>query len=273
MNLRLQLAALFLALGGAATAHADSLSPLDRTFGIDLGVFFMDTDTTVRLDGSSGQGTEVNFEDDLGLESSDRFRIDGYWRFADRHKVRFMYFDASSDSSRTITEEIIYGDTVYPVNATVTGELETTITEIAYEYAFMRRDNFELAGTIGLHNLSIKAKLHAEASSSGGSGGIDLDRTADGDGPLPVIGLRGIWAISKHFYFDGQVQFFAVEIDEYDGRLEDYKFNFVWQPFQHFGVGLGYNSFVTRLEVDRKAFDGTLRWKYGGPLVFVTGAF
>ena len=271
MNSRVRVATLFLllGLGSVATVHADALSPLDRTFSIDAGVFFLDTKTTVRLDGSSGKGTDVNFEDDLGLQSQDRFRIDGFWRFAERHKLRFMYFDASSDSSRTIDHEIHYGDSVYPVNALVTGRLNTTITEIAYEYAFMRRDNFELAGTFGLHNLKIKANLRYQGANSA----ADLDRSADGDGPLPVIGLRALWTISNHFYFDGQAQFFAVKIDQYDGRLEDWKANFVWQPLQHFGVGVGYNSFITRLKVDRNAFDGTLRWKYGGPMVFLTGSF
>ncbi|MBB6095185.1 hypothetical protein HNQ60_004075 [Povalibacter uvarum] len=258
----------------SSVASADPLWPLDRKFEANLGVFFLDTDTTIRLDANNQDlGTQVNLEDELGLDSQDRFRIDGYWRFLDRHKLRFMYFDSSSSSSRNIEREIEFGDETFPLNAFVKVSFDVTIFELAYEYSFMKRDNFELSGTIGLHNLSIGARLLAEASSNQGAGGIDRDAKADGDGPLPVIGFRGVWALSDHFYFDAQAQFFALEFDEYDGDLQDYKISFTWMPIRNFGVGVGYNKFTTSLDVDKEHFNGTLRFEYGGPLLFITGAF
>ena len=266
-------AALCLA-GFAASSNADPLWPLDDKFNISLGVFFLDTDTTVRLDGEGGRiGTEVNFERDLGLKAGDRFRIDGYWRFFDRHKLRFLYFNSSAGNSRTISREIDFGDTTFPLNVNIRSDLDVEIIELAYEYSFLKRDNLELAGTIGLHNLSVEAGLHADASSNGGLGGIDLEEAADGDGPLPVLGLRGVWALNDHFYFDAQAQFFAIEIDKYDGSLQDYKISFNWQPFEHFGIGIGYNDFSTNVDVDDEYFNGKLRFDYNGPLLFLTGAF
>lgn len=260
--------------GFTPAARTEPLWPVDQTFNVSLGVFFLDTDTTVRLDGESGRvGTEVNFEDDLGLTSQDRFRIDGYWRFFERHKLRFMYFDSSSSSSRSIDEEIDFGDTTFPIDIEVRGDLDTQILEVAYEYSFLKRDTYEVSGTIGLHNLRVEARLRATGSGGGGTGGVELSERANGDGPLPVIGLRGIWALSNHFYFDAQAQFFAVEIDDYDGSLEDYKLTFTWQPLRNLGVGIGYNSFVSRLDVNRTGFNGKLRFEYGGPMLFVTGAF
>ncbi len=255
-------------------AVADPLWPLDRKFEANLGIFFLDTDTTVRLDASNRDvGTEVNLEDDLGLDKQDRFRIDGYWRFLPRHKLRFLYFDSSSASERSIQKEIEFGGETFPFEANVRVDFDVTIMELAYEYSFLKRDNLELAGTIGLHNLSVKAGLSAAAASNVGFGGIDREAKADGDGPLPVIGLRGVWALSDHFYFDAQAQFFALEFDEYDGSLQDYKLSFNWFPLKNLGVGVGYNQFTTKLDVDKTNFLGTLRLEYGGPLLFVTGAF
>ncbi|HMN43319.1 MAG TPA: hypothetical protein PKE27_02030 [Povalibacter sp.] len=272
---RSTLAGTALCLAGFASAgHADPLWPLDDKFNVSLGVFFLDTETTMRLDGDAGRvGTEVNFGRELGLKSGDRFRIDGYWRFFDRHKLRFMYFDSKEGNTRTINRDIEFGDTTFPLNVEVRTDIKVEIFELAYEYSFLKRDNLELSGTIGLHNLSVKAGLHADASSNAGLGGLDLEEAADGDGPLPVVGLRGLWALNDHFYFDAQVQFFAVKFDNYDGNLQDYKLSFNWQPFEHFGVGLGYNDFSTRLDVDEEHFNGKLRFNYDGPLLFVTGAF
>ncbi len=254
--------------------HADPLWPVNQKFNISLGVFFLDTDTTIRLDGDGGRiGNEVNFEKDLGLKADDRFRIDGYWRFFDRHKLRFMYFDSSSSNERNIEREIEFGDTTFPLNVNVRASLKVEIFELAYEYSFLKRDNFELAGTLGLHNLSVRGRLHADASSNAGLGGVDLEESADGDGPLPVVGLRGTWAFSDKFYIDGHAQFFALKFDQYDGNLQDYKISFNWQPLRHFGVGVGYNAFSTHVDVDDDYFNGKLRFDYDGPLLFITGAF
>ena len=40
---------------------------------------------------------------------------------------------------------------------------------------------------------------------------------------------------------------------------------------RHFGAGLGYNRFVTRLDVDRTSFTGQLRMGYSGLQLYLTG--
>ena len=42
-----------------------------------------------------------------------------------------------------------------------------TIFEAAYEYAFMHSENYELAGTIGLHYTTLELKLTAETAGGG----------------------------------------------------------------------------------------------------------
>ena len=42
---------------------------------------------------------------------------------------------------------------------------------------------------------------------------------------------------------------------------------------EHFGVGLGCNQFAFRVDVDEGSFNGTLRWRYGGALLFVKAAW
>lgn len=254
------------------TRAEDHLWPIEQRVNLSLGVFLLDTDTTMRVDGDT-RGTEVNLEDDFGFQSQDRFRVDGYWRFAKRHKLRFMYFGSRSSSNRTIDDTVEFRGVTFPVNASVRAEFDTNIFEFAYEYSFIRRNSFELAGTVGLHNLSVETRLTAQAVSTAGAGGIDLASKAEGDGPLPVIGVRAIWALSDHFYFDAQAQFFALKVDNYDGNLQDYKLSFVWQPLRNVGVGIGYNDFTTRLDVDDDNFDGRLEFSYGGALGFVTVAF
>jgi hypothetical protein len=260
-------AVLFLSL--CIPAMADSANPLTDRFSIDVGTFFVTTKTNVRVDSDSGNGSDIDVERDLGIGDTDSIRLDAYWRFATRHKVRLLYFDTSRTASREIDRDIVYNGTTYPVNATIDTRFETKVAEIAYEYAFLRSDRYEVAGSIGIHNLRFQLGLEA----TGGATSVARANNANADGPLPVIGLRGVWRLGEHVHLDGQMQFFRLSFDPYDGRLEDYNIAVIWMPLKRLGLGLGYNEFVTRLDVTADRFDGRLRWHYGGARLFAAFSF
>jgi hypothetical protein len=79
--------------------------------------------------------------------------------------------------------------------------------------------------------------------------------------------------MGNNFYLDAQAQFFFLEIDNYDGSLQDYKLGVTWFPWNNVGIGIGYNEFVTRLDIEKDSFNGRLRVGYGGPLAYVTVGF
>jgi hypothetical protein len=265
--------ALCLALPVPGEAAGDR-GPLEQDFQMSLGGFFMNFDTDVRLDGeTTGNGTDINWEDEFDFEDQDRLRIDGFWRFAEKHKVRFMYFENNRSNNKVLSRDIEFGDTIFPVNLQVDSRLDTRIVELAYEYAFMRRENWELSGSIGIHNVQIKAGLRGDLSTPGGSGTVATEEVADGDGPLPVLGVHYLWHMGHDFYFEGLAQFFFAEIDNYDGSLEDYKIGVTWFPWRNVGVGVAYNQFVTRLDVEKDAFTGRFKLQYGGPMAFITVGF
>ena len=100
-----------------------------------------------------------------------------------------------------------------------------------------------------------------------------LDESASTNGPLPVIGLRGIWRFADKWYLDGHAQFFALEFDQYDGQLIDAQVAVIWQAFRHVGIGLGYNYFGTQVDVDGRLLDGRLEWEYSGLMLFARASF
>lgn len=259
-------AVLFTAVAPASFAEAGN--PLTDTFSISLGGFLLETDTTIRVDGEAA-GSEIDLGRDLGLQDADRFRVDAYWRMTPRQKLRLMYFDTSAQRTRTLQDEIVFDDEVYEVNLEVTGSIETQVTALSYEFDFLQGDNYELGGTFGIHNLSFEVGLEAEAN------GLSAARSSEAkaNGPLPVIGLHGVYRINDKFYLDGGIQYFSISFDPYDGSVTDLTASVVWQATDHFAFGAGWNQFRTKVEVDGDNFDGELKWKYGGARIFVTASF
>ena len=263
---------LALTLGGAHGAHAD---PLNDTFDLSLGAFILSTHTTVRADGSPAPGspvevgTPIDVERQLGISDRTSFRLDGYWRFAERHKLRIMYFDENRSGQQTITDEIIFRGETYPINTQVSARFDTMVAELAYEYAFLRGEHYELAGSLGIHELTFKLQL----SAVGQSVNQQLSGRADVNGPLPVIGVHYVWEFYPKWSLDAMVQFFALKFQQYDGNLQDYNATVFYMPWKNFGFGAGWNQFRTSVNVDNASYDGHLQWRYGGVRLFFRASY
>jgi len=265
---------ILLAVVTSSPVLADDAPPLDDRFTLQLGGYLVSTDTTVRVDGSSGEGTEFDWEGKTGTGDADRFRVDALWRITPRHRLRLMYFDNQRDGRRAIEEEIEFQGETYPVGAVLEARSDFEILQVAYEYAFLSREDYEVAASIGIHNVDMSFGLRAEATIDGepiGSG--EIDESASTSGPLPVLGLRGIWRFADKCYLDGHAQFFALEFDNYDGEVIDAQASVIWQAFRHVGIGLGYNWFDARLDVEGDRLDGRLEWGYDGLMLFARASF
>ncbi len=176
-------------------------------FSISLGVFFTDRANKTQLNGTLGDsGTVVDLEADLGLDRSDTvFRIDGYYRFNERHRIDISVFDLGRTKTKVIDEEIEWGDTLYPINTSIASEFDLAIYKLAYTWSFMRRDKGYLGLTAGLYIASFGTELSAEDI-----GSVESDTLT---APLPVVGLRGQYDISEKFSFLASGEIFALEYE------------------------------------------------------------
>lgn len=265
-------AALLVLIPMTALAETPQGPLYDQHWKLNAGIFVTSTDTEVRLNGTANRtGTSFDAEEELGLDDASRFRVEAAWRFAGRHSLEAMYFKNDRTSTRTLEDEIEFGDTTYPVDAQVRARNDTEILQVSYEYSFLQRPSYELAASIGIHRLSFDLALDADLGGTGQS--ASRHESAQTHGPLPVFGLRGTWALTDSLLLNAQVKFFAISFDDYSGNIQDWKADLTWMFTRHVGIGVGYNAFRFNVDVDKPAFDGSLNWSYGGALAFVSARF
>ena len=246
--------------GIAPLAMADSLDG-DR-FSLSLGVFVTDRETEARLDSSLDDGTDTDFENDLGLDSSDSvFRVDGYFRFSERHRADFSVFDLSRKKTTQIDRDIQWGDTLYNVNTAVKSDFDLTIYKAAYTYSFLQRDKGYLGATIGLYVADAGASLAEE--------NVGQAEVGELTAPLPVIGLRGEYALSDRWKFRASGEFFFIEYQNIDGSLIDIYAGVDYGVTDSLSIGLGFNSVNFDVDATKSAFKGALNWQYSGGLLFL----
>jgi len=253
-------------LGLASAALPLSANPLDDKFSLDVGTFLVTTNTKVRVDGSSGMlGTSFNVEDTLGLTSQYSFRVDGYWRFAKRHKVRAEYFSTNRSSTKTLDRDINFGDETYPVNSQLTGWLDEKIYGLAYEYAFAKGEHYEVCGVLGLGDLSFDLKVAGYANNLM----VQKEASGSANAPVPAIGFDWTWQMAGSHFLEVGGQYFQYSISGYNGNIQNYTVHYIFQPWKNVGLGFGWNTFITAVNVESTHFNGRLQYQYGGLQVFV----
>lgn len=234
----------------------------DPRFSIGLGAFFTDRDSQTRIDGEAGSGTDVDLETDLGLKKSDNvFRVDAYWRFAEKHRIDFSGFDLSRSASKRIEKDIAWNDTTYPLNTQLDADLDLTIYKAAYTWLFLKRDRSFLGATAGLYIADIGATLSAS-----GIGSVEAnDLTA----PLPVVGLRGEYRFADRWSLRGSGEIFAIEYGDYDGSLYDLFVGLDFSVTDNIALGAGVNSVKLDVGVSKSGFSGDLDWQYDGAMAYL----
>ena len=228
-----------------------------------LGTFITNRDTSARLDSDQSDGSDIDLEDDLGLEGSTSVaRLGGYWWINDRHRLDFSYFDLSRDASKQIQETIDFGDETFVIDTVVNVTSDLTVIKADYTFALLARDRGYLGITGGLY----VSQTTLGISAANISASDEQDVTA----PLPVIGLRGDYAITDHITLRGVVQIFDYSADNVDGSLTDFYVGADYSFGDHWAVGLAWNEVAMSLnaETDR-GLTGALDWGYDGALLYV----
>jgi hypothetical protein len=289
--LPLAVASLICALGSSLAVAETSPSPssapaepttpaqglLDNRFVVEAGAFIVGTDMKVSLNGNAANDQVIDFNSNLNKPSdATRTRIDALWRITPTQHVRFLYFNNDITRTKTLAQDLSWGDYTFQSGSYLESQSKLTVYELAYEYAFMRKPDYEVAASAGVHYMDMSLQFSGTATYNDGtttSSASFTSKTSNLPAPLPVIGVRGGWAIAPQWYLDAQAQYLQIQSQGYDGYWSDLRAGATWMFSKHFGVGMGYNAFSVNVKVNRPNFDGKLKMGYSGLQAFLTGTY
>jgi hypothetical protein len=244
-------------------ANAQPTSGGERA-SIMLGAFITDRQSNTRFDSDAGagDGTDIDMEDDLGLESSTNVaRLGGYVWLGRRHRLDGAYFDLSRSASIPIQETIDFGDEEFQINTALNTESDLTIIKADYTFAVLAKDRGWLGVTAGLYIAETGFALSQPT----------LGRTESEEvtAPLPLFGLRGDYAISDRITLRGAMQLLAFSTDELDGHLTDFYIGADYGFGERMAVGLAYNRVSMNIGAEEDdGFSGRIDWGYDGFLLY-----
>lgn len=262
-------AAFAIAIATAGVASAAHAQQHDR-FTLRLGA--MDADASSEVTARTRfMGQDLRYSQDFDLGSNEISpRIDGVFRFSDRQRLVFDYFQYDKEKTTTLDGDLSFDDTTIPAGSFARAEVEFTLASVMYDYAVVDTEQFELGLQIGAEWAKLEGTLLAEA-------GEDRFRDSSAkDGYAPVVGARFTFTPSERWLINLQGQYLDADwgdFGDYDGTISRANAAVEYRVTPVVGVFAGYDWF--KLDASRSGRDGTLGLdhRFKGPVAGVSFSF
>jgi hypothetical protein len=283
-----RIVSLLLALAAASVAHAEEgeegmIGFGQERFQLNLGYYHPNFNTGLSAGTSRGPGIlpgHIDLENDLGLESSIGVgRINGHWRFFDRHRLYFGYYKLHREITRPLLTDI--GPISIPelgINDTILAGTNVRsvssfdVYHLGYGYSFYKSESLELAAKLGLGLAELKLEVSGTLSTLNNG---TLTSTAGGSVliPMPTVGVTLDWVASERWILKANLGHFQWRADGWKAGVTDAGVAAEYRLFRNFGIGAGYSLLWLKGDIDRSDYFGSVDWRAGGLQLYGTLIF
>ena len=248
-------------------AHAQAwIKPGDENLILRFGALTERYDTSVRIDGDTSGGTNINLEGDGGLaQDKSTFMLGATWRFAKKHRLDGLYDENKRSASKTTERSFTIGDTVVPAGTVLSTEQKTAIGYVGYRYSFMKTDGAEVAAGLGLYGGNFKFNFNANNPV------INIDKSTTL--PLPVLVLTGDFYLSDRMTLTATLRGLKLKIGDVDGSVLQAGLQGEYLLTNNFGIGAALEHFDMSVDVTKSGFRGTTDLTANSGRLYLTARF
>ena len=171
----------------------------------------------IRIDPDSGEGTEINVSDDLGIGSTTlQPRLALRWRPGRRHELEGGYQWAKRSGETVLTDTLVFRDTTYAAGLRVNSTYGTSQAFLTYRYAFMAKEKTQIGAALGIGLIFLRADIAATAGATAGGPDTaiaEFSRKGDINGPTGSLGGYGRFQLGDRWYLESDLRALVLKID------------------------------------------------------------
>jgi hypothetical protein len=219
--------------------------------------------TKLRVDESPTlPGTEINAEDDLGLDDFQLLpQVELTLLPGERHLIRLSRFAIDRSAATHLEKNISFDDQDYLVGERVDSILNLTMFGLTYGYRFIVAPRGEISASFGIQIADVEANAVVRSRV--------VRESESGVAPLPLLGLEGRFDFSPRWSMEARVQYLTVNETDVDGSILDARLGVTWRMNPYLLFGLGYRTFQIDVDSADEDTPGFVDLTVGGPLLFV----
>lgn len=254
-----------------AQERYDGLEPAKK-FDIRFGGFLTTNhDTTLRVDSNElGVGAVISLEDNLEVESSTQvFRLDGFYRFNERHMIDWTWYSNSREgTTEIINEEIKIGDEIYQVGDVIHTSMKTNTIKVGWAYSFINVRKYEAFIGAGLNINFANFSFANTLTVDGGGSTEEAEVKASPNLPLPTVNMGLRYNFTDRLALNFRSEVLTVNFGDVRGRMQDTYLLLDYTLGERWGIGGGINTMLLDVKVEDTEFDVSLNSKYTGLLFY-----
>ena len=278
----------------------EQISTITDKYAIDIGVFYVNSDSSMNVANTENGGTfPIDFEDQLLLPEEQYLPYFEFtYAFNQRHNLFIDWKSLDRQSSQNaitqdfILEDIDGKDYLIEVGAELNTELNIDILRIGYGYDIWQGTNYTLGVSVGLHTMFIETVFNGTIntcltnsnSSAMCDNTIATPEVVDDSytAPLPNIGLYGDYEFYPDFTFSAHAQYFSVKYDDIDGSLVDIRLGVEANISNNWSLKLAYNYYDVDVTIEKQRtinnneirnYHHNINYSFTGPMFAVSYSF
>ena len=239
-------------------------------FKLSAGFFLPVNNTNIKVGVDGSDGTDVDFENDLGLAKNiGTFLANFQWRISRRSRISLSYAKINRSSTITLKKDITFEDQTFPENSSVNSFFNTSIYQLSYGYAIISKPKFEAGLEIGTHLVSVKTGI-----SQNGTGGT-ITKSSDFGviAPLPDLGIWGGYTFTKRFALKIELDYLSLTVEDISGSIFAYNIGCTYKLIDKLDLSLGFIGLNFKVDAVKEDTSALMKWSYNGPNLGITFSF
>lgn len=275
VRVRLMLWTALSCLAASSIQAADRPPVLTRHWYVNAGGYLTDFSTDASVGTESRIGTTIQAEDELGVDPDQSiFRLEGLFRFNERHSIDFGYWEVTRNGSQSLDREIEFEDITFDFGASIESEADVSYFRLGWRYSMVRSDRGEAGFSAGVSAFAFDFALEGQGFVSSGIGNISGNYRTEKSfvAPAPTIGLFITYAIHPRVFFRARGDFLDVDLGDFEASLTETMLGFDWFFVEHVGIGVGVLG--TRIEYkDRSGDPLSIDYSQSGAMAYLAASF
>jgi hypothetical protein len=230
------------------------------------GALWAESNVTANLNtGPIGVGALIDFEDDMGLDESSLIGLFAVrWHFLERWQLEVEYFKLDRDNEKQIQRTIDWGNLDVPIDAVATGTFNIEDFRVGVGWSFFRSKDKEVGFGLGAHVAKLEAGLSTRNFGS---------QAANQTAPLPFFTVYARFALTDRWLLSMRIDRLSLDTGDIDGKVFSSGAEFVYQPWRHVGIGLGFRDINFQISSVSDDWRGKAQVQQSGPALFIFGTF
>lgn len=241
-------------------------------FKFMLGGIVARIDSSVGLNGTTDEGTEIDLDSPTGKKEANNVFFGAEWRVAPRHRISGIYFTTKKERTLSFNNSVTIGDETLVPPATLESVSRNRFLFATYQYSFVTNDDVEIAGLLGAYINKFNVDLTGNATVVNSSGTTTINKTLDFRPsvtvPMPLIGVSIKWYASPKFTVGGSLSGLKAKIGDVDGGVYVANVSAEYMITRNVGAGLVFMHTDADVDISKRTFNGSIDWKNDNLLLY-----